>query len=228
MTLPTHPAAVVGLKLWRPRWFDGVALVLGAMAPDLAYALDGSGLPVWPFSHQLPGLVGWSLPIVIAGTWTVRRGAPVVATHLPPAGPLALRDYGSIRAARHLWWVTACSGLLGTASHLALDRLESRFSALEIVLDVVGAMLMLTLAVHIGRRRLLRSWYGDPPAPRRRPVLFWCVAGAVTLPAAAATLFLPAAHLSHTTGVRLLCAVAAGLLAASVAVSVSNRLSAPR
>jgi hypothetical protein len=44
------------------------------MAPDLAYALHGSGLPVWPFSHQLPGLIGWSLPVVLAGTWTVRRG----------------------------------------------------------------------------------------------------------------------------------------------------------
>lgn len=45
MTVPTHPAAVVALKLWRPRWFDGVALVLGAAAPDLAYALDGSAPP---------------------------------------------------------------------------------------------------------------------------------------------------------------------------------------
>ncbi|MPZ95413.1 MAG: hypothetical protein GEU96_11015 [Propionibacteriales bacterium] len=53
-------------------------------------------------------------------------------------------------------------------------------------------------------------------------MLFWGVAGAVTLPAAATTPFLPAAHLAHTTGVRLLCGVAAGLLAASVAVSTRN------
>lgn len=225
MTFPTHPAAVVGLKLWRPRWFDGVALILGTMAPDLAYALDGSGVPVWPFSHQPAGLVGWSLPLVLAGTWVVRRAAPVVATHLPRAGPLALRDYGSIRAARHRWWVTAYCGLLGAATHPVLDRLESRYSALEIVLDVVGALLMLALAISIGRRRLLRTWYGDPPPLPRRPVLFWSLAAAVALPAAVVTPFLPAAQLAHTTGVRLLCAVAAGLLVASLAVHARNRLS---
>jgi hypothetical protein len=65
--------------------------MLGAMAPDVAYALDGSRLPVWPFSHQWHWLIGWSLPLVLAGTWIVRRAAPVIATHLPPAGPLALR-----------------------------------------------------------------------------------------------------------------------------------------
>jgi hypothetical protein len=228
MTFPTHPAAVVGLKLWRPRWFDGVALVIGAIAPDLAYALDGSGLPVWPFSHQLPGLIGWSLPIVLLGTWTVRRVAPVVAIHLPLAGPLCLWDYGSIRAARHRWWVTAYCGVLGAASHLMLDRLEITVPALEFVLDVAGAMLMLAFVIHIGRARLLRHWYGEPTVPHRRPVLYWCVAGAVTLPAATAACFLPAAHLPHTTGVRVLCAVAAGQLAASLAVSVRNRLSAPQ
>jgi hypothetical protein len=62
-----------------------------------------------------------------------------------------------------------------------------------------------------------------PPARHRRPVRFWSVAGAVTLPAAALVPFLPAAHLPHTTGVRLLCAVAAGLLAASVAASMGAR-----
>ena len=33
-TFPSHAAAVLPLKLWRPRWFDGVALVVGSMAPD--------------------------------------------------------------------------------------------------------------------------------------------------------------------------------------------------
>ena len=223
MTFPSHPTAVMALKLWRPRRFDGVALVLGAMTPDLAYALDGSGLPVWPFSHELLGLIGWNLPIVLAGTWIVRRAAPVVAAHLPPMGPLAVPDYGAIRAAPHRWWVTAYCGLLGAASHLVLDRLANTLPFLGIALDVVGVAFMIALGVHIGRRRLLRTWYGDPPARHRRPVCFWSVTGAVTLPAAAVVPFLPAAHLPHTTGVRLLCAVAAGLLAASVAASVGAR-----
>ena len=46
LTLPTHPLAVAPLKLWRPRWFDGVGLVLGTVAPDLAYAADGYGVTI--------------------------------------------------------------------------------------------------------------------------------------------------------------------------------------
>ncbi|MEU7905931.1 DUF4184 family protein [Actinoplanes sp. NPDC049118] len=43
MTFSSHPAAVLQLKVWRPRWVDGVALAIGSMAPDLAYALDPGG-----------------------------------------------------------------------------------------------------------------------------------------------------------------------------------------
>ena len=48
LTLPTHPLAVAPLKLWRPRWFDGVALTLGAIAPDVPFALDGYPVVVRP------------------------------------------------------------------------------------------------------------------------------------------------------------------------------------
>jgi hypothetical protein len=46
LTLPTHPVAVIPLKLWRRGWFDGVALVFGAIAPDVAYAADGYGVTI--------------------------------------------------------------------------------------------------------------------------------------------------------------------------------------
>lgn len=223
LTFPTHPVAVLPLKLWRPGWFDGLALVLGSMAPDLAYVLDGSGLPVWPFSHELLGLVGWCLPIAWVGSWAVRRAAPVIAVHLPAAGVLALRDYGRLAVARHPWWITATSALAGAASHLALDRFELRVPAAEYVMHVLGAIGLLLLAWHIGGQRLLRRWYGDPPAPRPRPALFWSVAVLVAVPAMAVTPLLPGAFLAHTTGARLLCAVAAGLLLASAAVAMAAR-----
>lgn len=217
LTFPSHPASVVALKVWRPRWFDGVALVVGSMAPDLAYVLDGSGLPVWPFSHQVLGLLGWCLPLTLVLAWLIRRAAPVVAAHLPPAGPFALRDYGALGAARHRWPVTVWSALLGAASHLLLDQLELRVPPAEYVMHVLGAVAFAVLAVHIGRRRLIRRWHGAPPDRPLRPALFWGVAGAVTLPLAAVTPFLPGASLHHTTGARLLCAAGAGLLIASVA-----------
>lgn len=126
-TFPTHPVAVLPLKLWRPRWFDGVALALGSMAPDAAYVLDGSGLPVWPFSHEPLGLIGWCLPLTVLGTWMLRRATPTIAVHLPNGGSFALRDYGAIGAARHRWWITAISALIGAAKgHAAVSFLDGR------------------------------------------------------------------------------------------------------
>lgn len=215
MTFPSHPAAVLPLKLWRPRWFDGVALVLGSAAPDLAYLFDGSGLPVWPFSHQIAGLFGWCLPLTLLGCLLVRRAAPVVAAHLPAGGPFALRDYGALRVSGHAWWVTALSALIGAASHLVLDGLEGLVPAAERPGHVVGALAMLALAALIGRRRLVRRWHGEAPGYGRRPGRFWSVAAAVAVPGIAITPLLPAAFLLHTSGVRVLTALAAGLLVAA-------------
>ncbi len=219
LTFPSHPVAVIPLKLWRPRWFDGVALVIGSMTPDFAYVFDGSGLPVWPFSHQLAGLVGWCLPMAFVGSWLVRRAAPVMAAHLPSGGWLALRDYGSLGASHHRWWITASSALIGASSHLALDWLEARVPAAEYPMHVAGIIGLLFLAAFVGRRRLLRQWHGDAPVRRPRFGLFWSVAASVTLPAAAIAPMLPGSSLAHTTGTRLLCAIAAGLLVGSAAVA---------
>ena len=60
LTFPTHAAAVLPLKLWRPRWFDGVALVTGSAAPDVTHAL-------------------WCVPIAMVAAWITRRVAPGIA-----------------------------------------------------------------------------------------------------------------------------------------------------
>jgi hypothetical protein len=192
------------------------------MAPDAAYVLDGSGLPVWPFSHEIPGLIGWCLPLTLLGTWILRRAAPTVAAHLPTAGSFALRDYGAIGAARHRWWITATSALIGAASHLVLDKIEQEVSLAEYVFHALGVVAMLVVGLHIGRGRLISRWYGTAPQSVVRPALFWTVTGAVALPAMAVTPFLPAAFLPHTTGVRLLAAIGAALLAAAAAVVLTG------
>jgi hypothetical protein len=215
MTFPSHPVVVLPLKLWRPRWFDGVALVLGSASPDLAYLVDGSGLPVWPFSHQVAGLVGWCLPLTLLGCVLVRRAAPTVAVHLPAGGPFALRDYGALRVSGHAWWITVLSALLGAASHLVLDGLEALVPAAEYPGHIVGALAMLALAAVIGRRRLVRRWHGEAPQQERRPGRFWAVTVAVALPGIAVTPLLPAAFLLHTSGVRVLTSLAVGLLVAA-------------
>lgn len=215
-SFPAHQGVVLPLKLWRPQWFDGVALVLGAASPDVAYALDGTGLPVFPLSHEWRGLLLWCLPVTLLGCWLTRWAAPLVAPHLPPR----LRDYAVIGESWPRWWVTASSVLLAAASHLVWDDLADQVTT-EDASDVLGGLVTLALLIHIGRSGLLRRWHGDPPTSvPRRPALFWLGALAAAAAGVAVTPALPGAELSHTTGVRLLSALAIGLLAGSLAVRV--------
>jgi hypothetical protein len=129
-TFPSHQAAVLPLKLWRPGWFDGVALCVGAASPDVSYLIDGSGIAVWPMSHTLLGLVVWCLPVTVVVCRLFRRAAATVAAHLPVGGPFALRDYGVLSISGHRWWVTGWSALIGAATHLAWDRLAGAATGL--------------------------------------------------------------------------------------------------
>src|SRR5262249_54427740 len=162
-TFPSHQGAVLPLKLWRPQWFDGVALAVGAASPDVAYIVDGSGLPVWPLSHEQRGLVAWCLPVTLLLSWLLRRAAGVVASHLPRAGVLHLPDYGVLRLARPRWWVTWSSALIGAESHLMLDALGQPVLR-EWALHLTGAAVTAYVVVHIGRSRLLRASHRAPPA----------------------------------------------------------------
>lgn len=224
LTFPSHAALPLPLKLWRPRWFDGVALVVGAAAPDLAYALDGSGLPVFPLSHQPAGLILFCLPVTLLCAALVRWAAPTVAVHLPsrPVG-LALRDYGVLGVCRPAVAVSAGSAVLAAASHQLWDRLTQDAPVFDVASTVLGALAAFVLAVHLGRRRLLRTWHGEPPAVPARPGLFWSVAAAVTTAGVLVASQLPGAFLPHTTGVRLIGALALGLLAGAGATILLGR-----
>ncbi|MEV4411922.1 DUF4184 family protein [Catellatospora sp. NPDC049609] len=225
LTFPSHAALPLPLKLWRPRWFDGVALVVGSAAPDLAYALDGSGLPVFPLSHQWPGLVLFCVPVTLVGAALARLAAPAVAAHLPSRPvALALPDYGVLGMARPAFAVSALSALLASASHLLWDRLTEPLPVLDLASSAGGLLAAVALAVHVGRARLLRAWHGEPPDRPVRPWLFWSVAALVTAAGAAVASRLPGAFLPHTTVARLLLALAAGLLAAAAVI----RLVQPR
>ncbi|MFC8616517.1 DUF4184 family protein [Micromonospora purpureochromogenes] len=224
LTFPSHAALPLPLKLWRPRWFDGVALVVGSAAPDVAYALDGSGLPVFPLSHQPAGLILFCLPVTLLCAAIVRAVAPAVAVHLPhrPAA-LALRDYGVLGTSRPGIAVSAVSALLAAASHQAWDRLTEHTFWWDWASTVLGALAALALAVHVGRRRLLREWHGEPPAAPARPRLFWTVAASVIAAGALVASRLPGAFLPHTTGARLIGALALGLVAGAGATVLLPR-----
>ncbi|MEH1163891.1 DUF4184 family protein [Micromonospora sp. CPCC 205539] len=221
LTFPSHAALPLPLKLWRPRWFDGVALVVGAGAPDLAYALDGSGLAVYQLAHRPVGLVLFCLPVTLACGALVRWAAPTIAVHLPTRPVmLALRDYGVLGASRPALAVSAISAVFAAATHQVWDQVTNRVPVWDWASTVFGLVGAVALAAHIGRRRLLRSWHGDPPGLPARPRLFWSVVTVTVAVGGLVAAHLPGAFLPHTSGARLIGAVALGLLAAAGALRV--------
>ncbi|MBT8227278.1 MAG: DUF4184 family protein [Dactylosporangium sp.] len=210
LTVPTHPVAVLPAKLRWPRRFDGVALVFGCIAPDVAYAVDGYGVTI--HSHAWHAPLWWALPLTLVGARLTRWAAPVVAAHLPTGGRLALRDYGVLATVRHPWPITGSSALLGAASHLGWDAFThprvdgglvlfpvlhhpvplvglAWWQLLMMGSDLIGAVAAIALVLRVGRARLLVAWHGAVPPVVPRPARFWpavaavLVIGLATLPA---------------------------------------------
>lgn len=106
-----HQVAVLPLKRVWPRGFDGVALVVSSVVPDLAYAL----LPeVRVVSHSLRGLFTWCIPMGVSLTLLVRYGLlcglaraglrKVYALARKPLEPLKLLLSTTVGAASHILW----------------------------------------------------------------------------------------------------------------------------
>lgn len=245
-TIPSHQAAVVGLKLWRPRWFDGVALVVGAAAPDAAYAVTGLGVDIR--SHAWHALFWFNLPLTVAVAALIRRASPYVVAHLPSGGRLRVRDYGVLASVHHPLVITVCSALLAALSHQLWDSITHPYllighpfygpdtylpamhamafaglpwwRVIHLGSELLGCVVSVAVAVRIGHRRLLVAWHGPAPIVPRRPVLFWSVAGAVCAALLAAATALPRNDLVNVAGSRLLIAVTIGMLAAAEAVRI--------
>lgn len=242
LTLPTHPLAVVPLKLWRPRWFDGVALVVGSVSPDLPYALEGwFHVP----GHAWHAPFWFSVPLTLVLCRLIRWCAAPVAANLPTGGPLRLRDYGALARVRHPVWITAGSALLGAYSHLLWDgvthptlsdgripipplRAEAFdgwqwWQLLSNGSDLLGVGVGTALVMWVGVTGLMRRWHGDPPPGPRRPVAFWaavCAAVALCLPG---LVYGPYAGSFPVAAIRVLWLVTAGLTAGAIAVRATAR-----
>jgi hypothetical protein len=233
LTFPSHAAAVLPLKMWRPRWFDGVALVVGSAAPDVPYVL---GPPIPTYGHTWWGLLLWGVPIGVAGAWLIRWAAPVVAAHLPGFW----RDYGVLGSVRHPWYSTAFSAWLGAVSHRLWDEVTHAslpgtslgipalaapalpgvpwWAFLHALSTLLGLIGWTWLTVRIARRGLLRDWHGAPPPVARAPRLFWSTAATCAVAGCIAAVLLPERHALLVDGLRGLSAVAGGLLVAAGAV----------
>jgi hypothetical protein len=200
-TFPSHAGGILTLKVFWPRWIDGVALVVGAAMPDLAY-VAGCCSPPQTYGHSWWGTIV-AVPFTLAVGWLIRWAAPVVATHVPPLGSLALRDYGVLGLVHHRWWISAFSAWIGAFSHVLWDHVTHTSIAgtdlglpvlnaelvggvpwwmpIHLLSSVLGALAWLAITVHIGRRRLLIQWHGPAPVLPRRPKVFWGVFAATGL-----------------------------------------------
>jgi hypothetical protein len=121
--VPSHQAPVLPLKRWRPRWFSGLGLVLGTVAPDLVFivGLNGEGSPA---SHAFAGQLFITVPMVLAlhvlATEVVLPWLLPHVTGQPPLYLHALARSRPVRDARGALRV-AFSGLLGGLTHVFID-----------------------------------------------------------------------------------------------------------
>ena len=230
LTFPSHAAAVMPLKIRRPEWFDGVALVVGSTAPDLPYAV---GAPLPTYGHTWAGLVLWGVPLSVVAAVLIRWSAPVVAAHLPGWW----REYGVLGRVRHRWYVTVISAWLGAVTHRLWDDVTHDglagtslgfavlgrpmvpgipwWVALHIASTVIGIVGWVWATVHIGRRGLLGRWHGPPPPVVARPAPFWASVAVMTALGAVASALLPDGRIPVVFFERLLCGSAGALVLAA-------------
>jgi hypothetical protein len=244
LTFPSHAAAVLPLKLWRRRWFDGVALVIGSAAPDMPYSLDPY---VHLRAHTWWGLVWFCVPVTLVLTALTRRAAPTVVAHLP-SHPW-LRDYAAVSTRRHRWWISVFSAYLGALSHRlwdivthpSIDRGRVRIAWLSTDVagypwykvfhygsTVLGGAAVAAMAIHIGRTRWLLDGGPEPRLPARRPLWFWAAASAVWLPGLAVQPLLPWYTQLQALIVRVLEVGCLGLLAGAAAAGLASVLAGRR
>jgi hypothetical protein len=184
-TFFAHQLPVLPLKWARPRWFDGTALCVGSMAPDFAYALEGT--PLAFKSHHIASQLCFSVPVswLIARYFRTRLAAPL-GTQLP--GALGA-ELAAVARSRHAWWTTCLSGFLGGLSHLFMDGFTHRhgwmvqhsahlqanlgsfqgsplpvWQALQYLGHSVGTLLGFLLLAALVQQRSFSRWNGLPPA----------------------------------------------------------------
>ncbi len=121
ITFFAHQAPVLPMVRRWPHAVDGVALVTGSMAPDLAYVLNGSRFDVW--AHGWPGLLAFCVPVTVGISWVIARVlAPVVPCHLPMLGAFRLQEFRGLACHRFRLVPMLLGAFLGAFTHVALDH----------------------------------------------------------------------------------------------------------
>ncbi len=120
-TFLAHQVPVLPLARRWPGRIDGVALVIGSMAPDLAFVLDGTRLGL--DAHPFPAWLLFGVPVTLVVSWLVARVlAPVVPDHLPDLAPFHLHDFRGLAASRARPLAAVVGAVVGVLSHVLLDQ----------------------------------------------------------------------------------------------------------
>lgn len=134
-----HPAAVLPLRRYCPRWFNFPALVIGSLVPDLGYCFGHIGeYHVARFSHRwLAGSFGFCLPLGLLIVFLFYWFRRFVVQRLPTRErqifePLCLRPAGSP-------FVIAISVLVGAWTHIFLDSITHENGSLVKRLAILQA-----------------------------------------------------------------------------------------
>jgi hypothetical protein len=123
-TFFAHQAPVLPIKRKRPDRWDGLALVVGSMAPDLVYVTAGTDH--YFDGHRLSNQFALMVAAVLL-TYVVRLLVLPVAPLALPEGASPLRDaLLDASRTRHRVWVVAYSAFIGQLTHLALDAFTHR------------------------------------------------------------------------------------------------------
>jgi hypothetical protein len=121
VTFFAHQAPVLPIARRWPNAVDGVALVIGSMAPDMAFVMSRSRFDVG--AHGFPGVITFCIPATFVVSWiVVRVMAPVVPDHLPDLGPFHVHDYRGLATHQFHFVGFVIWAELGALSHVFLDE----------------------------------------------------------------------------------------------------------
>lgn len=139
-----HPAAVLPLRRYCPRWLSFPALIIGSLSPDMGYAFSFAGVEVQRFSHRLVG-IAFCLPVGLLALWGLHRLSRWLVRFLPEVYrtallPLCQRPLGPLAA-------ILVTLLIGTMTHLFLDSFTHKEGWLTGQLEILQVPLY-----HYGRR----------------------------------------------------------------------------
>jgi hypothetical protein len=172
-----HPAAVLPLKRFCPRFLSFPALVVGTLVPDAGYVLKR--YHVEEFSHSLPGLLGFALPVGLPVMWLLYR----FRSQLLRLAPARLQGIGSRFCGLPLpsFSAVVVSILMGAGTHLVWDSfthrdgwLVERVAFLQFPLLVLGhrtvkvCHLLWYLSTFVGVASLMMAGLGALDASKER------------------------------------------------------------